>query len=187
MYHFIVRKRFNVLPQGSYSRAFCQIWWKNANTRSIGSINTPSTILWANSRTPKLKDTCSDCRCSSMEPRMCIFCSPNPKISTSRRILLMKLVKRGLLMRMIQSYNPNCFSVIGGWGNTRHVIKKTTDDDVFEKLQLPELLTEEKQTKVVVQMTQGLFLVETTQMVFSIDIFRYCRWKGWSVRWRLAI
>lgn len=66
-------------------------------------------------------------------------------------------------MHMKQCCNPYFFPVIGGWGNTRHVIKKTTDDDVFEKLQLPELLTEDKQTKVVVQMTQGLPSVEITK------------------------
>lgn len=47
------------------------------------------------------------------------------------------------------------FVVIGGWGNTRQVIRKTTDDDIFEQVQLRNLLKEEKQTRVLLQMTPG--------------------------------
>lgn len=45
--------------------------------------------------------------------------------------------------------------VIGGWGNTRQAIRKTTDDDIFEQVQLRNLISEAKQTRVLVQMTPG--------------------------------
>jgi len=43
--------------------------------------------------------------------------------------------------------------VIGGWGNTRQVLRKTTDDDIFEKIELRNLVAENKQTRVLIKMT----------------------------------
>lgn len=44
--------------------------------------------------------------------------------------------------------------IIGGYGGARHVIRKTVeDDDLFEKVQLKDLVSEEKQTRVLIQLT----------------------------------
>lgn len=48
--------------------------------------------------------------------------------------------------------------IIGGYGGARHVIRKTReDDDLFEKVQLKDLVPEEKQTRVLIQLRNGLF------------------------------
>lgn len=49
----------------------------------------------------------------------------------------------------------NAFAVVGGWGNTRQVIRKTTDDDIFERVQLRNLVASDKQTRILLQMTLG--------------------------------
>lgn len=49
--------------------------------------------------------------------------------------------------------------VIGGYGGTRQVIRKTVEgDDLFEKVQLKELIPADKQTRVLIQMTTGSFI-----------------------------
>lgn len=48
--------------------------------------------------------------------------------------------------------------VIGGFGGARHVIRKTfEDDDLFEKVQLKDLVSEEKQTRVLIQLRNGIY------------------------------
>lgn len=47
--------------------------------------------------------------------------------------------------------------VIAGYGGTRQVIRKTVEgDDLFERVQLKDLISDEKQTRVLIQMTKGL-------------------------------
>lgn len=47
--------------------------------------------------------------------------------------------------------------IVGGYGGARHVIRKTVeDDDLFEKVQLKDLVSEEKQTRVLIQLRNGL-------------------------------
>lgn len=49
-------------------------------------------------------------------------------------------------------------SVIAGYGGTRQVIRKTVEgDDLFEKVQLKDLISEDEQARVLIQMTNGLF------------------------------
>lgn len=56
-----------------------------------------------------------------------------------------------------------CVSVIAGYGGTRQVIRKTVEgDELFEKVQLKDLISEEHQNRVLIQMTKGLFN-ESTQ------------------------
>lgn len=46
--------------------------------------------------------------------------------------------------------------VVGGWGNTRQVIRKTIEsEEIFEKIQLKDLVSEEQQTRIMIQMTKG--------------------------------
>lgn len=45
--------------------------------------------------------------------------------------------------------------MIGGYGNTQILIRKTASDELFEKVQLKDLLSETHQTRVLVQMTKG--------------------------------
>lgn len=47
--------------------------------------------------------------------------------------------------------------VIGGWGNSRQLIRKTVGDELFEKVQLKDLISGEQQTRVLIQMTKGNF------------------------------
>lgn len=47
--------------------------------------------------------------------------------------------------------------IVGGYGGARHVIRKTLeDDDLFEKVQIKDLVPEEKQTRVLMQLRNGL-------------------------------
>lgn len=46
--------------------------------------------------------------------------------------------------------------MIGGYGGTRQVIRKTVEgDDLFEKVQLKDLISESQQSRVLIQMTKG--------------------------------
>lgn len=50
--------------------------------------------------------------------------------------------------------------VVGGWGNTRQVIRKTIEsDEIFEKIQLKDLVSQEQQTRIMIQMTKGDILI----------------------------
>lgn len=50
------------------------------------------------------------------------------------------------------------FAVIGGYGGTRQVIRRTVEgDELFEKVQLKGLIPEDQQTRLLIQMTKGLF------------------------------
>lgn len=62
--------------------------------------------------------------------------------------------------------------VIAGYGGTRQVIRKTVEgDDLFEKVQLKDLISEEKQSRVLIQMTTGL-LKSNISPPFKIIIIR---------------
>lgn len=61
-----------------------------------------------------------------------------------------------------------CVSVIAGYGGTRQVIRKTVEgDELFEKVQLKDLISEEHQNRVLIQMTKGLFN-ESTQKRWNL-------------------
>jgi len=45
--------------------------------------------------------------------------------------------------------------IIGGWKNTRHVIRRKKGEEVLEELHLPELLLENKQSKFLIQLTNN--------------------------------
>lgn len=61
-------------------------------------------------------------------------------------------------------------SVIAGYGGTRQVIRKTVEgDDLFEKVQLKDLISEDEQARVLIQMTNGLF----SWRFFSFNNFFY--------------
>lgn len=46
--------------------------------------------------------------------------------------------------------------MIGGYGGTRQVIRKTLEgDDLFEKIQLKDLISDRQQSRVLIQMTNG--------------------------------
>lgn len=48
------------------------------------------------------------------------------------------------------------FSVIGGYGNTRQIIRKTAGDELFEKVQLKDLITPDQPTRVLIQLSKGI-------------------------------
>lgn len=49
-------------------------------------------------------------------------------------------------------------TVLGGYGGTRQVIRKTVEgDDLFERVQLKDLISEDTQERVLIQMTKGSF------------------------------
>lgn len=46
--------------------------------------------------------------------------------------------------------------MIGGYGGTRQVIRRTVEgDDLFEKVQLKDLISDSQQERVLIQMTKG--------------------------------
>lgn len=46
--------------------------------------------------------------------------------------------------------------MIGGYGGTRQVIRRTIEgDDLFEKVQLKDLISDSQQERVLIQMTKG--------------------------------
>lgn len=48
--------------------------------------------------------------------------------------------------------------MIAGYGGTRQVIRKTAEgDDLFERVQLKDLISEDEQKRVLIQMTEGSF------------------------------
>lgn len=63
--------------------------------------------------------------------------------------------------------------MIGGYGGTRQVIRKTVEgDDLFEKVQLKDLISEENQSRVLIQMTKGL-LIKITHFKPFYSIFHF--------------
>lgn len=81
------------------------------------------------------------------------------------------------------------FSVIGGWGNTRQVIRRTPIDEIFENVQLNNLLTEGKQTRVLIQMTPGSTSIEPRLSYHTKSFPLFSRYRRFVaiVRWRFAI
>lgn len=59
--------------------------------------------------------------------------------------------------------------IIGGYGGARHVIRKTAeDDDLFEKVQLKDLVPENKQTRVLIQLrNDGLLEVFVGELQYK--------------------
>lgn len=54
------------------------------------------------------------------------------------------------------------FTVIAGYGGTRQVIRKTVEgDELFERVQLKDLISEDEQKRVLIQMTKGKFRTNT--------------------------
>ena len=48
--------------------------------------------------------------------------------------------------------------MIAGYGGTRQVIRKTKEgDDLFERVQLKDLISEDEQNRVLIQVTKGSF------------------------------
>lgn len=45
--------------------------------------------------------------------------------------------------------------VIGGWKNTRHVIRRKKGEEVLEELNLSDLLLEDKQSKILIQLSKS--------------------------------
>lgn len=64
-------------------------------------------------------------------------------------------------------FEKNEIVVIGGYGNTQIVIRKTAEDELFEKVQLKDLLSETHQTRVLVQMTKGKIFVNIALVNFN--------------------
>lgn len=57
--------------------------------------------------------------------------------------------------QFLNSFLPEFPTVIGGYGNTRQIIRKTLEgDDLFEKVQLKDLLSADGQTRIMIQMTK---------------------------------
>lgn len=75
--------------------------------------------------------------------------------------------------------------VVGGWGNTRQVIRKTIEsDEIFEKVQLKDLISDERQTRIMIQMTNGDILIRLTiQCIIKIHFLSIHRWFNRSFRW----
>lgn len=57
---------------------------------------------------------------------------------------------------MSQLYFCFLLLVIGGYGNTRQIIRKTAGDELFEKVQLRDLITLDQPTRILIQMTNGI-------------------------------
>lgn len=84
-------------------------------------------------------------------------------------------VSIALFTRSMRSFSSICFclcwlAVIGGYGNTHILVRKTVGDDVFEKVQLKDLLSTRHQTRVLIRMTNGKIAIATTKLHITIHI-----------------
>lgn len=57
--------------------------------------------------------------------------------------------------------------MIAGYGGTRQVIRKTVEgDDLFERVQLKDLISEDEQKRVLIQMTKGMICLFVKKLNF---------------------
>jgi len=67
--------------------------------------------------------------------------------------------------------------IVGGYGGARHVIRKTVeDDDLFEKVQIKDLVPEEKQTRVLIQLrNDGLLEVFVGELQYKAIVKAFAK------------